>query len=88
MILDKIIKNKRKEIEIAKAKHPLDSFRPFLSLSQRNFRRAITAKRGLALIGEIKKASPSGLDVKDFTFGSGKKVWWKCKTGIEEFQLK
>jgi len=29
-----------------------------------------------------------GLDVKDFTFGSGKKVWWKCKTGIEEFQLK
>ena len=66
MILDKIIKNKRKEIEIAKAKHPLDSLRPFLSLSQRNFRRAITAKRGLALIGEIKKASPSGLDVKDF----------------------
>lgn len=66
MILDKIIKNKRKEIEIAKAKHPLDSFRPFLSLSQRNFRRAITAKRGLALIGEIKKASPSGLEVKGF----------------------
>ena len=66
MILDKIIKNKKKEIEIAKVKHPLDSFRPFLSLSARNFRRAITTKRGLALIGEIKKESPSGLIVKDF----------------------
>jgi len=66
MILDKIIKNKKKEIEIAKARHPLDSFRPFLSMSSRNFRRAVTKKKGLALIGEIKKASPSGLYVKEF----------------------
>jgi len=66
MILDKIIKNKIKEIELAKVRHPLDSFKPFLSLSSRNFRRAITTKKGLAIIGEIKRESPSGLKMKDF----------------------
>ena len=66
MILDKIIKNKQKEVEFAKVRHPLDSFKGFLDLSKRDFKRALKQKK-LALIGEIKKESPSsGMIRKDF----------------------
>ena len=66
MILDKIIKNKQKEVEFAKIRHPLDSFRGFLELSNRSFKKALKQKKP-ALIAEIKKESPSsGLIKKDF----------------------
>ena len=57
-MLSKIIENKRKEVEMAKKEMPLDSFKPKIQKSSRNFRKAIS-KNKLNLIAEIKRSSPS-----------------------------
>jgi len=63
MILDKIIQEKRKELS---GKPYLNSFISKLKKSNRNFKKAISQK-GINLIAEIKKASPSrGSIRKDF----------------------
>ncbi len=70
-ILDRILENKRVEVEQAKARVPLDDLkRAVHDLPRpRNFYAAIAAKptRGIHVIAEIKKRSPSaGLIREDF----------------------
>lgn len=57
MILDEIIKEKKKEIRKNKAERPLDNFESLLKKSERDFKKAITPK--ISLIAEVKKSSPS-----------------------------
>ncbi len=57
-MLNKIIENKKKEIEMAKKSLPLSSFIYKLEKSGRNFKKAIS-KNKLNLIAEIKRKSPS-----------------------------
>lgn len=57
-MLNKIIENKRKEIEISKKILPLHSFKHRLKNSRRSFMRVIS-KDKLSLIAEIKRISPS-----------------------------
>jgi indole-3-glycerol phosphate synthase len=65
MILDKIIKEKRKEIKKSKASLPLHSFKSKIKKSTKNFKKAISKR--LSIIAEIKRASPSeGIIRKDF----------------------
>ncbi|MBI2139929.1 indole-3-glycerol phosphate synthase TrpC [Candidatus Woesearchaeota archaeon] len=70
MILQKIIAEKKKEIEQRKKKLPLKELVPKLAKSENSFKKAISQK-GLSLIAEIKRASPStgiireSLDVKE-----------------------
>lgn len=69
MILTKIIEEKKKEIEIAKEKLPLDKIQKQLTVlpSQRGFKQAISREHEISLIAEIKKASPSsGILKRDF----------------------
>lgn len=60
-ILKKIISNKKKEVEAAKKAMPMDKILAALVTAPptRNFKEAIRQKDGLALIAEIKRASPS-----------------------------
>src|SRR3989344_4744302 len=58
MMLDKIIKNKFNELKGSKKRLPLRSFKPKLEKSKLSFKQAISRK-GLNLIAEIKKKSPS-----------------------------
>lgn len=64
MILDQIVKNKRKEVEAGKKALPLADILPQLKSSERSFKGAISGQRGkkrsLSIIAEIKKISPSG----------------------------
>ncbi len=65
-MLNEIIENKRKEVEISKENLPLDSFKAKLENSKRNFKAALS-KNGLALIAEFKRKSPSkNIKEKDF----------------------
>ena len=57
-MLSKIIENKRKEVELAKKSMPLDSFKPKIQKSSKDFKKAIS-KNKLNLIAEIKRSSPS-----------------------------
>jgi indole-3-glycerol phosphate synthase len=69
MILTKIIEEKKREVEIAKEKLPLDKVRKKLMVlpSQRSFKQAISKEHDISLIAEIKKASPSsGVLRRDF----------------------
>ena len=70
MILDQIVKNKRKEVEAGKKALPLAGILPQLKSSERSFKGAISGQRGkeksLSIIAEIKKSSPSGLIRKNF----------------------
>lgn len=69
MIFTKIIEAKKKEIEIAKERLPLSKIQEKLLVmpSQRSFKQAISKEREIALIAEIKRASPSaGLLRRDF----------------------
>jgi indole-3-glycerol phosphate synthase len=61
MILTKIIEEKKREVEIAKEKLSLDRVRKGLMVlpSQRSFKQAVSREHQIALIAEIKKASPS-----------------------------
>ncbi|AJF59912.1 MAG: indole-3-glycerol phosphate synthase / phosphoribosylanthranilate isomerase [archaeon GW2011_AR10] len=56
--LEKIVKEKRREVERAKIERPLGSFRSKLRKSSLSFRNALK-KKGIALIAEVKVASPS-----------------------------
>jgi indole-3-glycerol phosphate synthase len=60
-VLKKIVANRRKEVEALKAKNPIDGM--LLQLvgapAGRSFKGAMKAAKGLALIAEVKKASPS-----------------------------
>ncbi|MFH1642455.1 MAG: indole-3-glycerol phosphate synthase TrpC [Nanoarchaeota archaeon] len=67
-MLAKIIKNKKIEVRGRKKLHPLRSFRKYIKNSNRDFKKMIS-KRGLNIIGELKKVSPSiGLLRKNFDF--------------------
>ena len=57
-ILDKIIENKKLELQKLKKLKPLSNFRSKIKPSTRDFKKAIS-KNALNLIAEIKKASPS-----------------------------
>jgi indole-3-glycerol phosphate synthase len=57
MILAEIIRNKKTEISRRKETLPLSSFRRSIKKSERSFRNAIS--KGLNLIAEVKRASPS-----------------------------
>ncbi len=61
MILTKIIEEKKREVEIARERLPLEKMREELLVlpSQRSFRQAVSKERAPVLIAEIKKASPS-----------------------------
>ena len=70
-ILDKIIADKRAEVELRKSKVSIEQFKEQIgSLSRcRNFYKAVTKRnrRGLNVIAEVKRASPSaGIIRKDF----------------------
>lgn len=58
-MLNQIIENKRKEIELAKKQMPLSNFKSKIRKSARDFKKALS-KNKLNLIAEFKKKSPSG----------------------------
>jgi indole-3-glycerol phosphate synthase len=64
-ILNKIVINKKTELDILKSKRPLASFESKIISSTRDFKQAIS-KDGLSLIAEIKKASPSAGLIAEF----------------------
>lgn len=69
MILEKIVQQKIKALRAEKMKVPLDELIP--RLNEKNsiidFNRAIKKKKGLSIVAEIKKASPSkGIIRKEF----------------------
>lgn len=69
MILTKIIEGKKKEVEVAKEKLPLDKMQKQLAVlpSGRGFKQALSREHEISLIAEIKKASPSsGILRRDF----------------------
>lgn len=69
MIVTKIVEEKKKEVEIAKERLPLDRIQRELTVlpSSRGFRQAVSKEHEISLIAEIKKASPSsGLLRRDF----------------------
>lgn len=69
MILDKIVKSKLKSLELNKAQMPLDILLSEIKVSpiHRDFSKALTKNKELAIIAEIKKASPSkGIIKEDF----------------------
>ena len=57
-MLNKIIENKRKEVEISKRNLPLNSFKGNLKNAKRDFKKALS-KNKLNLIAEVKRKSPS-----------------------------
>ena len=69
--LKKRIAEKRKEVVLAKKRRPLNSFKNKLKKSARNFRKALAKEGRVALIAEIKAASPSkGTIRKKFNLGA------------------
>ena len=82
-ILDQIIADKKTEVERRSKERPLDELKEQITLlgKCRNFYRAVTKKteRGLNVIAEIKKASPSaGVICKDFAPVTIAKTYEKC----------
>lgn len=78
MYLDKIIKNKKQEIRKNKKSLPLNKFKSSLKSSDRNFKKAIS--KGLSLIAEIKKGSPSkGIINKNFNLEETARIYQKNK---------
>ncbi len=69
-MIKEIIENKKKEVEISKKNMPWDSFKAKLKNSKLDFKAALS-KKGLALIAEFKRNSPSknikekGLDMRE-----------------------
>ncbi len=65
-VLQKIIDNKRTEVESAKVRYPIETLREIVEPSTRDFRAALESGRGEKLprlIAEIKRKSPSKKDV-------------------------
>ncbi|MGD0571567.1 MAG: indole-3-glycerol phosphate synthase TrpC [Sedimentisphaerales bacterium] len=82
-ILEQIIADKREEVEKRKRQRPIDELKEQLSILDkcRNFYKAVTKtnKRGLNVIAEIKKASPSaGVICRDFAPVTIAKAYEKC----------
>jgi indole-3-glycerol phosphate synthase len=82
-VLEQIIADKRKEVEKRKRQRPIEELKEQLSILDkcRNFYKAVTKtnKRGLNVIAEIKKASPSaGVICKDFAPVTIAKAYEKC----------
>ena len=82
-ILEQIIADKRKEVEQRKKQRPIEELKEQLSILDkcRNFYKAVTKtnKRGLNVIAEIKKASPSaGVICRDFAPVTIAKAYEKC----------
>jgi indole-3-glycerol phosphate synthase len=82
-ILEQIIADKRKEVEKRKREQPLEELKEQLVLlgKCRNFYKAVTKtnKRGLNVIAEIKKASPSaGVICRDFAPVTIAKTYERC----------
>ena len=82
-ILEQIIADKRKEVEQRKKQRPIEELKEQLSILSRcrNFYKAVTKtnKRGLNVIAEIKKASPSaGVICRDFAPVTIAKAYEKC----------
>ena len=81
--LKKIVAEKRKEVAVAKKRRPLSSFRNKLKKSTRNFKNALVQKGKVALIAEIKAASPSKETIrKKFNLGAVAKVYDKYAGAI------
>ena len=83
-ILDKIIADKRAEVEHRRAQKSLDRLKAQIdSLPKcRNFYKAVTKPnpRGLNVIAEVKKASPSaGLIREDFDAVEIARIYDKCR---------
>ncbi len=82
-VLEQIIADKRKEVEQRKKQRPIEELKEQLSILDkcRNFYKAVTKtnKRGLNVIAEIKKASPSaGVICRDFAPVTIAKAYEKC----------
>ncbi len=82
-ILEQIIADKRKEVEQRKRQMPIEELKEQLPIlgKCRNFYKAVTKanKRGLNVIAEIKKASPSaGVICRDFAPVTIAKAYEKC----------
>jgi indole-3-glycerol phosphate synthase len=82
-ILDKIIADKRLEVEQRKSETSLEEFQEQISSLPkcRSFYKAVTSpnNRGINVIAEVKKASPSaGLIRKDFDPVTIAKIYEKC----------
>jgi indole-3-glycerol phosphate synthase len=82
-ILDQIIADKRVEVERRRKERPLDELKEQVTLlgKCRNFYKAVTKanERGLNVIAEIKKASPSaGVICRDFAPVTIAKTYEKC----------
>jgi indole-3-glycerol phosphate synthase len=82
-ILEQIIADKRKEVAKRKMEQPLEELKEQLVLlgKCRNFYKAVTKtnKRGLNVIAEIKKASPSaGVICRDFAPVTIAKTYERC----------
>jgi indole-3-glycerol phosphate synthase len=82
-ILEQIIADKRKEVEQRKRQRPLEEMKEQLAIlgKCRNFYKAVTKtnKRGVNVIAEIKKASPSaGVICRDFAPVTIAKTYEKC----------
>ena len=76
MILDKIVKAKKQEVQLRKKTLPLASFKSKLTNSNRDFKKAIS--KPLSLIAEIKKGSPSeGIINKNFNLENIAKTYQK-----------
>ncbi|MBN2020798.1 MAG: indole-3-glycerol phosphate synthase TrpC [Sedimentisphaerales bacterium] len=82
-ILDRIIADKKNEVEKRRRERPLEELKEQVTLlgKCRNFFKAVTKpnKRGLNVIAEIKKASPSaGVICKDFAPVTIARTYEKC----------
>ncbi len=83
IILDQIIKDKRAEVELRRRQRPIEELKEQLALLGRcrNFFKAVIKpnKRGLNVIAEIKKASPSaGVIRSDFAPVTIAKTYERC----------
>ena len=58
-IIEKIVENKKKEVESSKKTNPLTSFIDEISLSNRDFKTEIKKKEKVNIIAEIKFSSPN-----------------------------
>lgn len=72
MILDKIVETKKQQLKDEMDKLPLEALKKKLSVKENhsiiNFEKALKIEKGLAIIGEVKKASPSkGIIKEDFS---------------------
>jgi len=80
--LEKVRIEKEKEVKLAKKKLPLARIKKGLAKSKKSFKKAISGK-GIKLIAELKKASPSnGLIKKDFDVKKLAKLYAKYADAV------